>query len=412
MQFFETRLGNGLQVIAEINPHVHSVAVGFFVKAGARDESSEVSGVSHFLEHMAFKGFGDVTAEDVNRIFDDIGANYNASTGEEVTQFYAAILPEYLPRAFELLAGMMRPNLAESDFDMEKQVILEEIGMYADLPGFTVYEKAMQAHFVGHPLGQSILGSTESISALGVDQMRAYHADRYRAGNIVLAVAGNTTWDEILDLANQYCASWSGGIPERRVFPAAHPPTSQFLHQPTIQQEHLMCMLPAPDAHSPLRYAAELLSVIVGDDSGSRLYWEILDPGYADSADLGYSEYLGCGAYLSYLCCAPEEAANNLRRLRAVLDDIQLHGATPQEFERARNKVAARVVLSGERPMGRLSSLGGNWLYREAYQSVRDDLDLIQSLHLDDLRRLLDEFPLTITTTCGLGPLESVESGN
>ena len=181
MNFHETALDNGLNVVAELNPHVHSVAVGFFVRAGSRDETAEVSGVSHFLEHMAFKGNERYTADDVNRIFDEIGAKYNAQTSEEVTLFYAAILPEYFPQTFELLTAILSPSLRQEDFDMEKKVILEEIGMYEDQPSFTAYEKSMQLHFKGHPLGQSILGTAESIQALTAEQMRQYHRDNYKA---------------------------------------------------------------------------------------------------------------------------------------------------------------------------------------------------------------------------------------
>src|SRR5439155_14220684 len=135
----------------------------FLVRTGSRDETTEVSGVSHFLEHMAFKGTERHSAEDVNRIFDEVGAKYNASTGEEVTLFYAAVLPEYLPHTFDLLSDIIHPSLRQEDFDMEKNVILEEIGMYEDQPTFTVYEKLMQTHFAGHPLGRSILGSSASV---------------------------------------------------------------------------------------------------------------------------------------------------------------------------------------------------------------------------------------------------------
>jgi predicted Zn-dependent peptidase len=190
MQFHQHILDNGLQIIAETNPRAHSAALGFFVRAGARDETPELSGVSHFLEHMAFKGNETFTADDVNRIFDEVGAKYNASTSEEVTLFYAAILPEYLPRTFELLAALLRPSLREADFSLEQQVILEEIGMYEDAPSFLVYDHAMQTHFEGHPLGRRILGTTDSVGALTASQMRSYYDERYRAGNITLVAAG------------------------------------------------------------------------------------------------------------------------------------------------------------------------------------------------------------------------------
>ena len=408
MKFHSKVLDNGLTVIAETNPHVHSVGLGFFVKTGSRDESAEVSGVSHFLEHMAFKGFDNLTADDVNQRFDDVGASYNASTSEEVTQYYAAILPEYLPQTFELLAGIIQPSLKVEDFNTEKQVILEEIGMYDDLPGFTVYEQAMAAHFRGHPLGQSILGTPQSITALTADQMRDYHADRYRAGNIILAIAGNTRWEEIQQLVDRYCAKWPSGGGDRNVFGASPEPTQHFQTLNSIQQEHIMIMIPAPEADSPDRYAADILSMIIGDDSNSRMFWDIIDPGYADSADFGYAEYDGSGAYLSYLAGAPEDTSANFERLETILNQVTTAGITDEELDQAKNKVSSRVVLASERPMGRLASLGGNWVYREEYRAVKTDLETIQSITKDDLHALVEKWPLELTTVYGLGPLEGI----
>src|SRR4029079_4858983 len=154
---------NGLQIVGELKPAAQSLAVGFFVRTGSRDETPEVSGVSHFLEHMAFKGNGRFNDDDVNRIFDEVGARYNASTSEELTMFYAAVLREYTARTFELLSALLMPSLRDEDFETEKQVILEEIGMYDDMPGYVAHEAAMQTHFAGQPLGMSILGPAEVI---------------------------------------------------------------------------------------------------------------------------------------------------------------------------------------------------------------------------------------------------------
>src|ERR1700737_2549899 len=164
-------MDNGLRVIAETNPPARSVALGFFVRTGSRDETADVSGVTHFLEHMVFKGTPRRTALDVNRDFDRIGANYNAFTSEENTVFYAAILPEYLPQAVDLLADILRPSLRGDDFEMEKNVIIEEIGMYEDQPMWSAYDHAKRAYFAEHPLGNSILGTPETIRALTRDQI-------------------------------------------------------------------------------------------------------------------------------------------------------------------------------------------------------------------------------------------------
>jgi predicted Zn-dependent peptidase len=405
MKFQQRQLSSGLTLIAETNPAVHSVAAGFFVRTGSRDESTEVSGVSHFLEHMAFKGDEQFSADDINRIFDEIGARYNASTSEEVTTYYAAVLPEFLETTLQLLTTLMRPSLRKADFDMEKNVILEEISMYEDQPSFTCYDHAMATHFQDHPLGRSILGTTESITALKAEQMQHYHQQHYHSGNITLAVTGNCEFDFLLELVEKYCSAIPSGQPGREL-PAAQPVSrTHLVTKESAHQQHVMQMGIAPNGDDPLRYAAELLAVIVGDDSGSRLFWDIVDPGHAEACDLGFSEYDGAGAWMSYLCCAPESAEANLERCRQVLEQVNRDGVTAEELEQARNKVASRVVLRGERPMGRLSSLGGNWVYRNEYRSVADDLQVIRSISSAQIRQLLEKYPLRMNSTVGIGPL-------
>jgi predicted Zn-dependent peptidase len=408
VEFFEHRLPNGLQIVAERNPHVHSVAVGFFVRTGARDETDEVLGVSHFLEHMAFKGTAKHSADDVNRVFDEVGAKYNASTSEETTLFYAAILPEYLPRTFELLADILFPALREDDFNMEKKVILEEIGMYDDQPGFLVYEKAMEAHFKGHPLGRSILGSNESITALAVDRMREYHRRRYNGGNIVLAVAGNFDWPDVVALAQRWCGDWPAGSPERATPVWAGSGGLDLLVRPSSVQEHVMSLCEGPSATDPLRHAAELISVVVGDDTGSRMFWDLVDPGLVESADLGFNDFDGTGVFMTYLCGTPEDTDENLGRIRSILDDVNRGTITAAELDQAKNKVLSRIVLRSERPMGRLGSLGHNWLCRGEYRPVEADLDRYKSVTLEEVRECLARFPLGARTSAAIGPCEKV----
>src|SRR5271170_1900926 len=185
MPFHHTTLENGLEVIAELNDRAHSVAAGFFVKTGSRDESSELAGVSHFLEHMVFKGTPRRDALTVNRDFDRVGAKHNAQTSEEDTFYHVTCLPEYLPRAFEVLSDILRPSLRGEDFETEKKVIVEEIRMYQDNPMSVAYDAAKAAHFGPHPLGQSILGTVASIEGMKIEHMRDYFAHHYGAENIV-----------------------------------------------------------------------------------------------------------------------------------------------------------------------------------------------------------------------------------
>ncbi len=404
MTFHHTILDNGLHLVGEDIPQAQSVAFGFFVRAGARDETPAVNGVSHFLEHMVFKGTEKYSAEDVNRLFDEVGANYNASTSEETTMFYAAVLPEYLPETFAVQSAILFPALRESDFDTEKQVILEEIGMYDDQPTYVAYDHAMQLHFTGHPLGQTVLGSRESVGALTAQQMTGYHRARYAAGNIVLAVAGKFDWDQVIALAQEHCGHWPSGGATRTVIPAVTQEHRQWITRPHLQQQTVVSFCPAPSASDPRRFAADVLSIIVGDDSNSRLFWEIVDSGDADVAEINFQDFEGTGAYLTFLSGEPDMTASNLAAIERVFAEVNANGVTEEELEVAKTKVATRLVLRSERPMGRLGQLGSDWLTRREYRSVETDLDELRGLTVADIRAVLDDFPLSLQTVVGVGP--------
>ncbi|HMO37469.1 MAG TPA: pitrilysin family protein, partial [Gemmatales bacterium] len=249
-QFHHNRLNNGLQVLGETNPEARSVAVGFFVSTGARDESPELAGVSHFLEHMVFKGTPKRTSLDVNREFDAIGANHNAYTSEENTVFYAAILPEYLPQAVDIIADILRPSLRQDDFDMEKKVILEEISMYEDQPMWSAYDASKSLFFQKHPLGNRVLGTTASVSALTREQMLAYFNHRYVGPNISVFATGNFDFQQLYRLVEERCSGWpTGPIPRDLPVPGS-PKLFDTICQNKVAQEHLMFWTGGPPASS------------------------------------------------------------------------------------------------------------------------------------------------------------------
>jgi len=408
MEFRKAVLDNGLEIVAECNPQGHSAAVGFFVNTGARDETDEVSGVSHFLEHMAFKGTARRTADDVNRQFDEMGAQYNAFTSEENTVFFAAVLPEQQHRAVELLADILRPALRKEDFDTEKQVILEEIQMYEDQPPFGADEKCRAAHFGPHPLGRSVLGTLESVRGLSVEAMRGYLQRRYSPANVVLAAAGRIDFDGLVADAKQCCGPWNRVKDGRTVQPAPRRHVFRAIRKPAATQQYVVQLAAGPAAADPDRYAAKLLATVVGDDTGSRLYWELVDPGLAEQATLGHNEYEGAGQFVTYLSCNPEQAAENLKRVDAIYRRVAAEGITAAELTQAKNKVMSRVVLSGERARGRLFAVGTDWIQRREYRSVGDDLKAVAALTLDDVAAVLRKYPLVPCTTVTIGPLENV----
>ena len=318
MPFYQHRLPNGLAIIGETSPAARSVALGFFVRTGARDEASSEAGVSHFLEHMMFKGTPRRSAEEVNLEFDRIGASYNAYTSEENTVYYAAVLPEYMPKAMDILADILRPSLRQADFDTEKKVILEEIRMYEDQPGSVAWEHARRLYYTAHPLGNSVLGTSHSVGDLSRDQMQQYFDRRYAANNIVLAVAGNFDWKRLVNLAGESCASWNaadvgrGNRTEWTGTPALH-----VLTREKVQQEYMLILTGGPPADSKLRYAADTMALAVGDDSGSRLYWGLVDPGFAETADCSYYENDGSGCVYLHSCepgAEPSHRAEYARR--------------------------------------------------------------------------------------------------
>lgn len=410
MQFHHTQLPNGLQIVGETNPANRSVAVGFFVKTGARDETPEVSGVTHFLEHMIFKGTARRDAHAVNRDFDAIGSHPNAYTSEENTVFHATCLPEYLPDAVEILADILRPSLRVEDFDLEKKVILEEIGMYYDQPSYSAYEAAKQAFFAGHPLGGSVLGTPDSITALSRDQMHAYFQRRYVAGNITAVVAGNYDWNQLVEVVTEHCRHWETG-PAPRVLPQNTGTTAfQVLPRDQIVQEHAFLMSAGPAADSDHRYAAEVLATVVGDDTGSRLYWALLDPGLVDTASMDFHEYEGTGAFFTYLSGAPADFQESLLIARQVLRDVQGKGITDQELGTAKSKITSRIVRGSEKPMGRMQALGYYWTYLKKYRTVDEELAAIEAVSPDAIRQVLDTYRLDRVAVTALGPLEKLEA--
>jgi predicted Zn-dependent peptidase len=408
MQFHNATLDNGLQVIAELNDQAYSVAAGFFVKTGSRDETSDLAGVSHFLEHMTFKGTPRRDAVAVNRDFDRVGAKHNAQTSEEDTFYHVTCLPEYLPPAFDVLADILRPSLRGEDFETEKKVIIEEIRMYLDNPMSVAYEAAKSEHFGAHALGNSILGSVESITALRADSMRDYFARQYSPANVVLAFAGRADWGALLDLANSHCGAWRGGPTARQMAPVRGSGAFRAILRADDQQQTVVGACDGPPSESDDRYAGHLLATILGDHTGSRLYWTLIDPGLADGAEVSYQDYNQAGAFFTFLSCEPESTEANLSRIAEVNRTAMAEGLTEEELLQAKNKVLARSVLRSERPMGRLASLGFYWMYHHTYLPLEEELDAFNRVTLADLRRLLVDWPLWPMTIVSVGPTTEV----
>ena len=410
MTFHQQQCSNGLTIIGEVIPEARSAAVGFFVRTGSRDETLEESGVSHFLEHMLFKGTKKRDAAQVNKDFDKIGANYNAFTSEENTVFYASTLPEYHQDATEILADILRPSLRSADFEMEKKVIIEEIGMYEDNPGWMVFDHARKLFFADHPLGNSVLGTTQSITDLKRDQMLDYFQRRYIASNITLVASGNFEWDKFLKKAEKLTTNWKFGMARRdHIRQTSGSAEFKLLEKKTTTQQNVVMICPGPPAASPLRYAANLFAMILGDQSGSRLYWSLVDSGLAESADCSFHEYDGAGAFYTSFSCDPKHTHKNLEIVIKQIHELIIKGITEEELEQAKSKVLSRIVRAGEKTMNRLQEVGMTWVYLRKYKSVDEDMQTYEKVNLRQMQQLIERYPLLRLTTTAMGPLAKLK---
>ena len=408
MEFKQTRLDNGLTLIAELTPPSASMAIGFFTRTGSRDETSEVNGVSHFLEHMMFKGTARRTPFDVNREFDEIGANYNAFTSEENTVYYGAVLPEFQARIVDLLGDMLRPALRQEDFDTEKNVILEEIALYEDKPHFRLYEKLMQEYFGPHPLGQIVLGTPDSIKALRREQMLEYFSRRYSPTNITVVATGKLDWPALVEQVQAACGHWAPMEAPRDLRPVQPVLASTNILDAKLTRQHVGLMSPAPSAQSPQRYAAQLLSSILGDDTGSRLYYALVETAIAEEASCSFDAMDETGAMLTFLVTDPDQAANALAITRKEFAKFLQEGPTPAELIAAKNKIASASVLNGELPMGRLTAVGFEWIYRHSYTPLDEQIEELMALTADDVLAVARQYELASAALLSLGPVEKI----
>lgn len=402
MKFEHATLSNGLTIIGETRESAVSVALGFFVKTGARDETPAISGVSHFLEHMMFKGTPTRTALDINYALAAMGAQANAFTSEENTVYYAAVLPEYFRDALELLSDMLRPSLDAGEFETERKVILEEIALYQDKPHYVIYESALRAFFADHPAGNSVLGTLESVGQLPRDAMKQYFDARYSPENIVLTAAGNFSFRALCELAEQFCGSWTGPKCVRSTPPHTPRTDTRTMTKDQLNRAHVCLLGVAPSNTSEERHASQMLSSILGDSQGSRVYWELIDKGLVESAGIDAEELDGAGYVLGSASCAP----GDIEQVTAVLRNIL---ATPLSFSddelaRAKTKLRTRLVLQGESSMRRLMSIGLDWLARRSYVPLEEELAIFQAMTRADIEKMTMKYPLTPITELRLLP--------
>jgi predicted Zn-dependent peptidase len=401
--FRQASLPNGLTIIAEVDPAASTCAAGFFVRTGARDETSSLMGVSHFLEHMMFKGTQRMSADEINRAWDNMGARNNAYTSNELTCFYAHLLPERMDDGLDLLAHMLRPALRQSDFDTEKGVILEEIAMYADNPFWQVYEAVQEKHFGEHALSHRVLGTPDTITQMQRDDMLRYFEHRYSADNTTVALAGNLNFEACVDRIAQATHSWNATRPVRDAAPPRVGGGRFELRSEKVSRGYVLAMAQGPTVADDRRISASLIAQILGSPENSRLYWALIEPGIAEEAQASFEPHDGSGEFFVYASGEPtkidqiwEAMHTQMRVLRDTL--------TQDDLDKLLPRFITGAALGNERPHDRMHRLGRMWTYLRDYWPLEEELRKVSAVTLRDLRGCLDAFAFSPMTVGVLKP--------
>jgi predicted Zn-dependent peptidase len=386
-----TTLKSGARVVTEAMPSVRSIALGFWVRAGSRDEDTSHAGISHFLEHLLFKGTDRFSSREIDEAFDAMGAEVNAGTGKETTSVYSRFLDNHLERAFDVLQDMvLRP--AYADIDAERQVVIEEIAMYEDEPQDKVHDVLAGAIFGDHPLGRPIIGRAEVVSSVPVPEISSWHDGRYVPANMVLAAAGNLEHERIVELAERAYGDAAGAPLEERPAPTRNGQVLRF-HQKETEQYHL-CLggagIPRGDDR---RFALRVLDTILGGSTSSRLFQEVREKrGLAYSVYSYASHYQDAGQVALYVGTRPDNVGAALDVIGDELRRLVEDGVTEEELERARDNVKGRTVLSMESTLTRMNRLGSSLLMDVPLMSVDEVLAAFDAVTLDGVNDLARDF--------------------
>jgi predicted Zn-dependent peptidase len=368
---------------------VRSIALGLWVRTGSRDESPAQAGLSHFLEHLLFKGTDRFSSREIDELFDSLGAEVNAGTGKETTSVYSRFLDRHLDQAFDVLADMvMRPTYP--DIDSERQVVIEEIAMYEDEPQDRVHDVLSNAVFGDHPLGRPIIGKAEVVSSVPVPAIAAYHDQHYVGGNLVLAAAGNVDHAQLVALAEQKLNAAAKPRPEGATVPApvAAAPRRCFYAKET-EQYHLCLGGPGIARGDERRFALRVLDTILGGSTSSRLFQEVREKRGLAYAVYSYaSQFIDGGQIGIYVGTRPDNVGEAMEVIGTELRRVASDGVTAAELERARENVKGRTTLSMESTLARMNRLGSSVLMDVPLLSLDVLLARIDAVTLDDVAAL------------------------
>ena len=384
-----------------------SVSIGFFVGTGSRSETLPEQGVSHFIEHLMFKGTEKRSARDIAEEVDDVGGQLNAATDRENTCYYIKVLPEHLGLGLDIISDMLlHSKFADSDVEKERQVVLEEISLYEDSPDELIHDLHMNSLWPGHALGRNILGTRDSIGAMSRKMIRDYTRRHYMPDNIVVAAAGNLTHDQLVTQVRRF---WDDVRGAAKVSADSTPmfASGRHLQEKEIEQIHICLGTPGVAHDDPRFYASHVLNTILGGGVSSRLFQHIREErGLAYSVCSYPSSFRDTGLFTIYTGVSPENCREVMDIIGSIIGDIRSNGVRPEELKRAKEQLKAGLLFSLESSSSRMSRLGRAEISSREYLSPEQlvaKVDAVMLQHLFDLAQPLFRHESTCMTA--LGPI-------
>jgi predicted Zn-dependent peptidase len=385
-----TRLDNGIRVVTERLGYVRSASVGIWIGTGSRIESKSENGISHFLEHMLFKGTERRSAEQIAMEMDSLGGHMDAYTTKELVNYGTKVLDERLPEAFDVLADLvLNPVFRDEDIEKEKGVILEELKMEFDNPEYLVHDLFVRNFWGDHPLGWPIIGNQGTIQSFERNGLRDYWQMVYSPENLLITAAGNIEHTQVVDLAAQHFAS----LKTTKFQPQMSAPQGHsFLklqNKDSLEQMHVLLGMPTVSLVDPRRFATYILSTVLGGGMSSRLFQKIREQrglAYAVFSELNL--YRDSGAFQFYAGCAPETAREVVMLIMEEIRAVKEHGITAEELRRAKDNLKGGTALSMEGSSSRMNNLARQALFHDRFFSIEDMLTQIENVTLAEVQQV------------------------
>jgi predicted Zn-dependent peptidase len=387
-------LPNGLTIITEQMQHIRSASIGIWIKTGSRDEDPVWNGISHFIEHMVFKGTKNRTAEEIARQVDSIGGNMDAFTAKECICFSAKVLDEHLPIAMDVLSDLvLNPVFDAQDITRERGVILEEIKMDEDSPDYLVHEIFTQNFWKDHPIGKPILGTKESVKRFEQNPVLGFYHQRFAPGNLIISAAGNLKHEAFVELVNKHFRQ------VKAVKNGFHSPQPKIVsriimrNKKALEQVQICVGVPShPIAHER-RHASYILNTLLGGGMSSRLFQNIRERqglAYAIYSDL--NPYRDTGCLSVYAGTSRESAGKVVQSIVSEFRKLKLEEVPAEELRRSKDQLKGSLMLSLESSSARMSSLARQEMYFDRFYSMDELIDKIESVTVEEVKQLANEF--------------------